>query len=637
MVIRMRVRLAFLLAVSLAISACNEEGIIVVNRLTFEGVQAVDEAVLRSVLATKENARIPIVGVRFPWVRSKQFFDRSRFDADLLRIQAFYADRGYPDARVASFDVKLNDAQDAVDVTLKVDEGQPITVESVSLKGFEVLPADHLADLQQRLGLVQGKPRDRQAVVVAHDAALSELRDHGYPYARVVTSEEAGPDGKTTRLEFSAEPGTLARFGAIEIVGNASVGDDVIRRQLTLKPGEVYRRSLVQDTQRRLYAMELFQFVNVEALTSEQQQAEVPMRVTVAEGRHQRVNGGIGYGTEEKGRVDAEYRHVNFLGGARTFSAHGRYSALDRGIRAHVNQPYFFQPRLSLDGQGQRWYTETPAYHSVVTGAKLSLVSRPTARTSFTIFFGSDKSSSSISQDVLDDPLLYAQLYSDLIALGLDPVTGSQEGILTSVGYDVQHTATDNLLNPRRGYQIGGHYEEAGFVLPGTFDFRLVSGDARAYLPMGKSMVLAGRVQFGNIWAKNRDLTEVPFSKKYFLGGATSIRGWGRYEISPLGEDSGLPVGGNSLLAGSAELRATIRGSLGGVLFIDAGNVWEDRESIDLGVIRTAVGAGLRYSTPVGPVRFDFGYQLNPIDGLIVNGAEQARPWRVHFSIGQAF
>lgn len=630
------VRLAAVLILIATCSACRQDGVIVINKLRFTGVRSVDESVLKSVLATRENARIPLLGVRFPWVKPKFFFDRGRFDADLLRIQAFYADRGYPDARVASFDVKLNDAQDAVDVTLTIDEGQPVLVQKVTLDGFDVLPGDHLAALLQRLRSTEGKPRDRQAVVAAREAALNELRDHGYPYARVDTAEDDGPDGKAASLTFTAQPGTAARFGPVEIVGNKSVGESVILRHLTIKPGELYRRSLVQDTQRRLYSMELFQFVNVEALSPEQQPADVPMRVTVAEGRHQRVNGGIGYGTEEKARVDGEYRHVNFLGGARSFGAHGRWSSRDRGIRADITQPYLFDPRLSATGQGQRWYTQTPAYNSVVTGAKLSFIAKPTGRTSLTFFVGTDRTASSIAPAILNDPELYARLYNDLIALGLDAQTGKQEGSLSSIGVDLSHSTTDNVLNPRRGIQVSGHYEETGLVLPGTFDFRGISADARTYLPVGRHMVVASRLQFGNIWAQDGDLSEVPFSKKYFLGGATSIRGWGRYEISPLGS-SGLPIGGNSLLAGSAELRVDLKGSLGGVLFVDAGNVWEDLQAVDLSVIRTAVGAGLRYSTPVGPVRFDFGYQMNPIDGLLVSGAPQVRPWRIHFSIGQAF
>ena len=91
------------------------------------------------------------------------------------------------------------------------------------------------------------------------------------------------------------------------------------------------------------------------------------------------------------------------------------------------------------------------------------------------------------------------------------------------------------------------------------------------------------------------------------------------------------------MLAFSEELRAVLHGNLGGVLFLDGGNVWSDTWSIKMGDLRYAVGPGLRYQTPVGPIRFDFGYQLNPIPGLLVRAEPQTRRWRIHFSIGQAF
>jgi outer membrane protein insertion porin family/translocation and assembly module TamA len=205
---------------------------------------------------------------------------------------------------------------------------------------------------------------------------------------------------------------------------------------------------------------------------------------------------------------------------------------------------------------------------------------------------------------------------------------------LSAIGFDLQRSTADNLLNARRGYQLTVHTESAGRLLPGSFNYVAVSLDARHYLPIGERVVVASRLQLGSI--DDRAESNVPFAKKYFLGGATSLRGWGRYEVSPL-SGSGLPLGGNSLMAISEEVRASLFGKFGGVLFADAGNVWENGWHIALGDLRFDVGAGLRYETPVGPVRLDIGYQLNPIEGLLINGEEQQRAWRLHFSIGQAF
>jgi outer membrane protein assembly complex protein YaeT len=417
----------------------------------------------------------------------------------------------------------------------------------------------------------------------------------------------------------------------VDIVGNVSVSTRVIARQLSYRQGDLYRRSAVQTSQRRLYGMELFEFVNVDALDLEQQSPQVWTRVTVAEGNHQRVHFGVGYGTEEKARVDGEYHHVNFFGGARTAGAHARWSSLDRGVRFDFLQPYLFDPRWSLDLEGQQWRTETPAYRSIVTGGKGTVTMRSGRTTAAGSLLG-EYTSSAISADALNDPTLR----DELIALGLDPTTGRQEGSLNAVAIDLQRSTADNILDARRGYQVALHLEQAGRVLPGTFAYLMLSADGRHYQPLGPSAVIATRLQAGTIDAAGENPANVPFSKKYFLGGATSIRGWGRYEISPL-SGSGLPIGGNSLFAASAELRADLRSRLGGVLFVDAGNVWADGWTFRLDDLLYAVGVGLRYQTPVGPIRFDLGYQLNPQSRLLVDGQARDRRWRLHFSIGQAF
>ena len=234
-------------------------------------------------------------------------------------------------------------------------------------------------------------------------------------------AKTTAPDGKQATVTYQAEPGPLSHFGPVEIAQNTSVGDRVIRRQLTYKPGDLYRRSVVQNSQRRLYGMELFQFVNIESLEPDKQEPEVRTRVTVAEGKHQRVNFGVGYGTEENGRVDGEYHHVNFLGGARSAGVHARYSSLDRGIRVDFNQPYLFNPRLSFGADGQQWWTYTPAYQLAWSrAAKPRSRIAPVPRLSWSVSLTSERNSSEISEEALNDP----SLRDELIALGLDPETG---------------------------------------------------------------------------------------------------------------------------------------------------------------------------------------------------------------------
>lgn len=603
--------------------AGQEDRQVRVRSLAFSGVQSVDTARLRTAIATRVSSKLP-------WGR-RTAFEQSRLTADVRRIEALYTDLGFPDARVSGVDVRPNAQQDAVDITLTINEGTPVVVTALRFVGFEAVPPDRLAALNASSALKVGQPRARQQVGAVRELALNELREEGYAYARVAVEEDDGPTGKAAQITFRAEPGPMARFGAVEVTGNRGVNEQLIRRQLRYQPGERYRRSLVQESQRRLYRLELFQFVNVELLDLDRREPELRTRVAVVEGKHQRVNFGVGYGTEEKARVEGQYHHVNFLGGARSAGAHARWSSLDRGLRLDFIQPYLFHPSLSMGTDVQRWWTDTPAYQALVTGAKITVTRRPSQRMSWAVSWTSEQNSSRISDVALADPFSR----DELIALGLDPTTNRQEGTLHALGFDYQRSTADSVLDATRGYQVAFHAERAGKWLPGTFDYLAVSGDGRSYLPFGR-VVFANRLQFGNLVAAYGDPTNVPFAKKFFLGGATSLRGWGRFEVSPLSE-SGLPIGGNALVAFTSELRTPLSGSAGGVVFVDGGAVWTETRRAKLSDLRYSTGLGLRYATPVGPIRFDVGYQLNPLPELKVNGAPQLRRWRMHFSIGQAF
>jgi len=624
--------LSLLLLVTLSGIACREEGDIQITGLDFNGVEQIDKGALTSVLATKKGSWIP-------WGR-KTYFDRRAFEADLKRIEAFYRDRGFPDARVASFDVMLNDAQDEVDITVNITEGEPVRVAAVELRGFDVLPERRQRFLERTLPLQPEMPLDRQQELASRERVLNVLRDDGYPYAEVaVTEEDAGPRMK--RIILTAKPGTMAHFGPVEIVGQSSVNEEVIRRQLTFSPGDPFRRTEMRETQRKLYGMELFEFANVESIEDrELQPAEVPVRITVAEGDHRRVNVGVGYGTEEQGRVRLRWEHLNFFGGAQKVGFEGKWSSLDRGVRADYREPFFLWRNVSLNLDGQAWQAQEPVYDLDQVGGRATLRYQPNQQNFMTLSLLSEFQRSAIADIALED----FAVRDELIALGLDPRDGESRGTLSAIAFTVNRNTTNNLLDARRGYVLSAQVEQAGKWLWGTFDYWSLSGEGRYYFTLGRRMVIANRLRAGSIdgfgeagIGTDGSIREpVPFYKRYFLGGASSLRGWGRLEVSPL-SGFGFPIGGFTMLEGSAEVRMPVWGKLGAVAFVDYGNVWSESWDFDLGDLRYAVGPGLRYQTPIGPARIDLGYQLNPIDNLLVNGEPQKRRFRIHFSIGQAF
>jgi outer membrane protein insertion porin family len=222
-----------------------------------------------------------------------------------------------------------------------------------------------------------------------------------------------------------------------------------------------------------------------------------------------------------------------------------------------------------------------------------------------------------------------------LIALGLDPLNGKARGLLSSVDIDYHRSTADNTLNARSGYTVDAHLEQAGKALQGDYEFVETILEGRYYAALGNRAVLAVKARGGSIGAARGENLKVPFFRRYWLGGATSLRGWGRFDVAPL--VAGLPIGGHTMVESSTELRVPVWGNFSAVLFADAGNVWNNAWDFNLNDLRYDVGPGLRYQTPFGPLRFDLGYQLNRIPGLFINGRPEPRRFRVHFSIGQAF
>jgi outer membrane protein insertion porin family len=617
-----------------------------VTSLKIHGADQLGSGRVASVLGTHASNWMP-------WGR-KRYFDRAVFNADIGRIEAYYVDRGFPDAKVTAFDATLNKTQDAIRISITVNEGQPQRVDRVALEGFDVVPPREMRILRRQLPLQPGAIADRAQITATQTMATRALQDRGYPLALVSTEETREAD-KRVSLTLRASPGAMARYGTVTVAGNMSVGDDVITRTLAVKPGNRFSLATIQLSQRRLYDLGLFQLATVKPETEQVVDGVVPVNVTVAEAKHRQIRLGAGYGSEEKVRGEAQWKHVNFLGGARTFNVESKWSSLDRGVRTSFTQPYLFSPKVSLTFSGQGWFSDEPAFQLNTSGGRSTITYELTQKNAVTgrggnstvsVSFIGEREDYTVTEAALNDLSFRPQL----IAMGLDPRSGDpHHGLLGAIAFDYRRTTTTNVLDARSGYTLSAHTERAGGWIPGDFEYQEFTLEARHYLTIGRLGVLASRARIGTIDGAGADELctnpdpsptatpcPVPFFKRYFLGGSNSLRGWGRFEVSEL-SGTGLPIGGHSMLEMSTEVRAPLFGKITGVLFVDAGSVELRAWDIAFRDMRYDVGPGIRYITPIGPIRVDFGYQLNPIEGLLVDGTPEARRWRVHFSLGQAF
>ena len=495
----------------------------------------------------------------------------------------------------------------------KTAPDNPIVVEDVRLEGFDVLPADVRDDLGGELPLRAGVTLTDEVEKSAGERAVEILQNHGRPYAQVGIAREP-IDTSRTRIVLRAEPGTLGVFGPIDISGNRRVDDRIIRRRLAYAPGDLFSRRAIERTQQRIGALGLFKSVEIRAHDIDNQPAEVPTLVTVEERTPWQWNVGLGYAAGERLGLDARISHLNVFGSAERIDLQGRISRIERAVETAFTQTDTWHPALSLSLQARHQEIDERSFFVMSRGGQAAVGWQWTRELSTTGSYA------------------VALERSDVDAT-LEPLLGLQDGILSAWSLDVDHR---RLVEDSAAGTVSLHVEQAGGWMPGTFNYFSVVGDARQYRSIFRGrVVFATRLRVGTIDAMGGE-SDIPLLKRFFLGGSNEMRGWGTYELSPL-STSGEPVGGASVLTATVEARVPIFKRFRGALFVEAGNVWRDAWTLRLGDLRYDAGPGVRFNTPFGLIRVDFGYQLRPVNGLRLDGKPQSSRWRMNFGIGEAF
>ena len=564
--------------------------------LDIEGARAVSESDLQALLKTRKTSRLP-------W-RERAYFDPAVFEADLRRIETFYAERGYPHARAEGvIDQRPNETR----LRIVLHEGEPVRAVQVVFSGFNVLPVDQVEALEDAAALQPGELVATADVEATVRGAVTALWNAGYPDARVEALETVvAPD--RVRIDIRAAPGLQAVFGPIDIEGNLTVEDSLIRRQITYLPGERFEAAALQESQRRLFQLGLFESVDITVVDRENASSGVATRVTVVERDPTQFTYSFGYGSEEHAYGEAGWRHLNFLGGGRTVSTRGKWSWLDRGAEGTFNQPYLFRSGLAFTASAYVWHFDEAPYESLARGGRAGV-------------------NYQVGRNTLTSTYVHEFLSVQV------PTDAQQTGLLSALQFGAErHTAVESA-GTTQGYAAAARLEHAGAWLPGSFNYLSVSGDGRYYHAIAR-VTLAGRIQYGSIVPKG-PRSDVPFSRRYFLGGADSLRGWGRLEVSPLSA-AGLPIGGQSLFATTGEVRVPVLGPVGAVVFADAGKVWEDAWALSADLLADG-GVGVRYRSPFALLRFDAAYQFTTVRGLRIDDDRRDRRWRIHFGIGHSF
>lgn len=586
----------------------------VVESLSIEGNSALSEAELLSHMLASRPGRMPFS--RLPEL------DEIALAEDRERIETLYHQAGYYEAR-ARYELDWNQARTAARVRFSIEEGEPVlldrlAVELASLPGSE---QDWSARLLGNLPLEEGSIFELADYRTAKDRILRSLADAGYPRASLAGGAEVDLATHRVVVRWRVLPSSRVCFGQIHVTGLERVNEDLVRQELVFAPGDLFSRSALEQTQRRVYGLRLFRTVVVESKAPAAAEGEAgdetdcvlwPVDVQVSERPPRSIEAGAGYGTEEHVRARLAWLNRNLYGSARSLQVAARYSSLLTRFESSLEQRRFVDPLISLKLTGSLESEDLSAYKARRARAGLEL-RRPLVEpwsgvAGYVLEWNDIKDVSPDTNLILDDP--------------------EDQVVLSYLRFGLERSTLDDPRGATRGTWLDLSLELSPLLLGSQASYVRAGVDARGFLPLWKT-VLATRVHFEAIQPYGpTSADEIPLVTRLFSGGSNSVRGFDYQHLGPL-DASGEPVGGTTLQEASVELRFPVWRELGAVLFVDAGRIDLEAARFGFGDVFVSVGTGIRYRTPIGPLRVDFGY--------VLNAEERVDHSRVHLSIGHAF
>ena len=576
-----------------------------VRFIKFKGVESLPSGDVKNILKTKE---------KFLALFSKAPLDENVLSEDLERIKTYYQSQGFYHTRIESHKVVPLLGREVL-LEIQVEEGPPMVVSTITLE-VDGQPSGPWH--QELLRVMRLSPGNRFSTPAYHDiekAVVRYLSEWGYPKARV--SLKAQLDKRTNLAEVfvTVQTGPACYFGPVTVEGNENVATQVIMREVTFLPGDRFNGAKIQDTQQRLFALDLLQFVDMTVGNMDGNETSLPIHILVKEAKKQTVRVGFGYGTVEEFRGQVQWEIRNFMGDGRRLQVNAKASSLVQLLAGQFLQPYFLTPRsyLTVDGgiqhEDQVSFENQKEYVDPVFNYKWN-----------------EKLSSYLGYDLEANRLLNVKIQPTIEG----PQDRENENYyVSSILEGNAWESVDIPANPRQGLRFFQTLEWASGVLGSQVEYVKLILEGRGYVPLSKYGVLAARFKWGGLQTLE-NTAYVPIFKRYFAGGPDSVRGYPYQKLGPL-DQFGNPIGGLTLVEGSLEWRFPLRKSFEGVLFTDFGNVYERSFDVIWSNLRYTAGCGIRYLTLVGPLRLDFGYQLNPPEQNYFN------PYQIYFSIGQAF
>ncbi|MFQ5455143.1 MAG: outer membrane protein assembly factor BamA [Nitrospirota bacterium] len=569
-----------------------------VRSVSFEGNRYFTEKRLRRLMETKRSR-----------IFSSHTLNEGALKRDIKSIRDMYKKEGFLKSEIKE-KIIFNEAEDRADILIKIDEGVQTLIDKVEFIGNRVFTDRELHDA---ISISKGKPYNNLLIRNESGKVQFLYSQIGYIYSRMEVKTEFKDNNKLVDIRFIIDEDRTAYIGRIILRGNDFTKDYVIKRELLIHPGQPYDYEKILLSQHRINRLRYFSEVRVKPVKTDEKEYIRDIVVSVKERNTGALEFGAGYGDEEGVKGFAQVLHRNIFGTGRSINLRAEGSQIENKYSINFKEPWLFSKPIDAN-----------LSFALLTRDRETYKVRQIAET-----LGIDKSFTNFTKG----SLFYKYESNKLLDVKPDAVLLEEdEGRvnIASINPSIIRDTRDDPFNPASGSLNGLAFEDAAKLLGSDVQLVKLTVQSSWYIKLFKNAVFAFSMRGGTARNFGRSV-EVPITERFFLGGRSTVRGYAQDSLGILNKTiiNGVPTGGNAMLIYNGEMRFNLPKKIGIVFFIDAGNVWLSNKDVDLSDLKRSVGPGLRYNTPVGPLRLDFGYKLDREAG------ESAS--ELHFTLGHAF
>jgi outer membrane protein insertion porin family len=552
-----------------------------IKDIRFEGNTVFDEGELFDAMDTQEKWM-------FSWLTGRGNYDEALMEQDLERIADLYFNLGYIRVKVRKPVISLVDDREHMLLLIQIDEGEQYRVGKIDAVGDLI---DRKGEILNRLELRPGDVFSRELLRRGVGRITDLYADQGYAYANVSPLSRVDDATKTVDLALEIEQGPQVSVERINIAGNVKTRDKVIRREMKVVEGDLFNATALKRSKARINNLGYFEAVDL--TTSEgSDQNHVNIDVNVKERATGTFSVGAGYSSVDGFVAQGSITQENFLGRGWKLNLAASLGGESTTYQIGLTDPYFLDKNLTLGFELYQTTREWDDFSRDATGGAIKL-----------------------GMPVFDDysRALFVYRYEQKEIYDVSPWASWQiqeeEGssTISSITSSFIRDTTDYRLDPSKGSVFEASWELAG--LGGTEKFSKYVLDYRHFWPAPFDTVVSAHGQVGYVHAFSSE--EVPLDERFYLGGINTLRGFDAREVGPRDPLTGDYTGGDMESYFNFEWLFPLSKEAGikGVAFFDVGNAWDTDYFADW---RYSVGGGIRWLSPLGPLRLEWGYNLDP-------------------------